>query len=119
MPRAKALLLALAIIGVGILLRFQRQLSELSGLLHNWVLTFPALMASNWLAFGLGQTLVSASGVLPASMIAVMAGATLGFGKGLLLSAARRLAGLFPEPFRAAPLDIALSATSPGYHPHR
>ncbi|MBU6268232.1 MAG: VTT domain-containing protein [Sphingomonadales bacterium] len=43
-------------------------------------------MAANWLAFGLGQTVVAASGVLPASMIAVMAGATLGFGRGLALS---------------------------------
>ncbi|HZU62652.1 MAG TPA: VTT domain-containing protein [Novosphingobium sp.] len=52
-----------------------------------------AFMAANWLAFGAGQVLVAASGVLPASMIALMAGATYGLGWGLLLSAISTMVG--------------------------
>lgn len=62
-------------------------------LAHGWMLSLQTFMASNWLAFGVGQTLIVASGVLPASMIAMMAGATLGFGWGLLLSAVSTFLG--------------------------
>ena len=61
--------------------------------LLGWAPALQGFMAANWLAFGLGQTLVAASGALPASMIAVMAGATLGFSGGLLLSGAATLLG--------------------------
>jgi uncharacterized membrane protein YdjX (TVP38/TMEM64 family) len=61
--------------------------------LHNWVADLHVFMASNWLAFALGQILVAASGVLPASMIAMMAGAGLGFGGGLALSTVATLLG--------------------------
>jgi len=62
-------------------------------LAHGWMLSLQTFMASNWLAFGVGQTLIVTSGVLPASMIAMMAGATLGFGWGLLLSAVSTFLG--------------------------
>ncbi len=55
--------------------------------------TAPVIMASNWLAFGAGQALVAATGLLPASMIALMAGAIYGFGWGLLISAASTMLG--------------------------
>jgi len=61
--------------------------------LHDSVAGLHGFMASNWFAFALGQILVAASGVLPASMIAMMAGAGLGFGGGLALSTVATLLG--------------------------
>lgn len=60
---------------------------------HGWAGALQVAMATNWVAFGIGQTVVAASGLLPASMIAVMAGAMLGFARGLLLSAAATMLG--------------------------
>lgn len=45
-----------------------------------------AAMTANWLAFALGQVVIAASGILPASMFAMIAGATYGFGWGLAIS---------------------------------
>lgn len=67
--------------------------AQARALLHHWLAELHAFMASNWLAFALGQILVAASGVLPAAMIAMMAGAGLGFGGGLVLSAMATLLG--------------------------
>lgn len=49
-------------------------------------LTLQSWMAANWLTFGLGQMIVACSGILPASMIAVMAGASFGMLKGTAIS---------------------------------
>ena len=51
------------------------------------------LTADHWLAFGLGQMVIAASGILPASAMAVMAGAAYGFGPGFLLSIAWTMLG--------------------------
>lgn len=65
-----------------------------------WALTiaragteFQAVMVSNWATFAFGQALVAASGVLPASMIAIIAGVTYGFGWGLAISVAATMLG--------------------------
>lgn len=52
-----------------------------------------AAMATSLLAFGVGQVIVAASGILPASLIAIMAGASFGFVWGLGLSAASTMLG--------------------------
>ena len=76
-----------------LLLKFQREILETRVALHDWVATLQLFMASNWLAFALGQTLVAACGILPASMIAAMAGALLGFGPGLAISVTSTMLG--------------------------
>lgn len=53
----------------------------------------PAVMASNGLAFAIGQIIVAASGILPASLIAIMAGATFGLGWGIVISVASTMLG--------------------------
>lgn len=45
-----------------------------------------SMMTANWAAFALGQIVIAASGILPASMFAMIAGATYGFGQGLAIS---------------------------------
>jgi uncharacterized membrane protein YdjX (TVP38/TMEM64 family) len=50
-------------------------------------------MAANWLSFGAGQVVVAASGLIPASLIAVMAGASFGLLKGVAISAASTMLG--------------------------
>ena len=50
-------------------------------------------MVANWLTFGLGQVLVATSGILPASFIAVMAGASFGMFWGTLISATATMLG--------------------------
>ncbi|PLK26847.1 TVP38/TMEM64 family protein [Novosphingobium sp. TH158] len=49
--------------------------------------------ATNWLAFGMGQAIIAASGVLPASVMAVMAGAAYGMVWGFIISAAFTMLG--------------------------
>ena len=94
MSRSKALLAALLSLDcVALLWRFQREIVLHRNLTDVWTQWFQAFVTANWLAFGLGQTFISASGALPASMIAVMAGATLGIAKGLALSAASTMLG--------------------------
>lgn len=61
--------------------------------LSGWLGALQAFMAANWLAFGLGQTLVAASGLLPASIVAITAGASLGFAGGLVLSSVSTMLG--------------------------
>lgn len=50
-------------------------------------------IATNWLAFGFGQAVIAASGVLPASVMAVMAGAAYGMVWGFVISALFTLLG--------------------------
>ncbi len=52
-----------------------------------------AFGAEHWLAFGAGQVAVVACGVLPASVMAVMAGAAYGLAKGLLISVIATMLG--------------------------
>jgi uncharacterized membrane protein YdjX (TVP38/TMEM64 family) len=59
----------------------------------HWIQAMPGLMANSWPAFALGQILVAASGILPASLIAIMAGATFGLGWGIVISAASTMLG--------------------------
>lgn len=58
-----------------------------------WAQAMPGMMASGWLAFAAGQVIVAASGILPASLIAIMAGATFGIGWGVAISAASTMLG--------------------------
>jgi uncharacterized membrane protein YdjX (TVP38/TMEM64 family) len=74
-------------------LRLQREFDLMRTTLQNYAFTLQAYMVSDWLAFGIGQTLVATSGVLPASMVATMAGAMLGFGPGLVISATSTMVG--------------------------
>ncbi|SLK10562.1 Uncharacterized membrane protein YdjX, TVP38/TMEM64 family, SNARE-associated domain [Novosphingobium mathurense] len=73
--------------------RFQRELLTARLLIHEWLANLQLVMAGNWLAFAFGQTLVAACGILPASIIAAMAGALLGFGPGLAISVASTMLG--------------------------
>lgn len=92
--KAWAALAMAACAGAGIaLMRLQREIAVSRLLIHDYATQLQAFMASNWIAFGLGQTLVAASGVLPASMIATMAGAMLGFGPGLAISVISTMVG--------------------------
>ncbi len=52
-----------------------------------------AFGAEHWLAFAAGQVAVVACGVLPASVMAVMAGAAYGLAKGLLISVIATMLG--------------------------
>jgi len=52
-----------------------------------------AQMAANWLAFGVGQALIAATGIIPASLIAVMAGASYGLFWGAIISAVSTIVG--------------------------
>ena len=81
-----SLLLTPLVAGAALVWQFQRDalyeyLSSFRG-----IEDLPAMMSSNWLVFAIAQTVASASGVLPASVIAMMAGAALGFAPGLALS---------------------------------
>lgn len=76
-----------------LVVRAQQELAVARVWLHDGAMALQGFMAANWLAFGAGQVLVAASGVLPASMIAMMAGASLGFLPGLALSAVATLLG--------------------------
>jgi uncharacterized membrane protein YdjX (TVP38/TMEM64 family) len=93
--RKIAVLLGLAVLGTGWMaaLRLQREFEMLRLTLQNYALALQAYMVSDWLAFGIGQTLIATSGVLPASIVATMAGAVLGFGPGLVVSAASTMIG--------------------------
>lgn len=73
--------------------RFQRELLAARLIVHEWSAHLQIFMAGNWWAFALGQTLVAACGILPASIIAAMAGALLGFGPGLAISAVSTMLG--------------------------
>lgn len=88
-------LLGLAVVGTAGMaaLRLQREFELLRHTLQNYAVALQAYMVSDWLAFGIGQTLVATSGVLPASIAATMAGAVLGFGPGLVISAVSTMIG--------------------------
>lgn len=58
-----------------------------------WAQTLQGAMASGWTAFAVGQVVVAASGILPASLIAIMAGATFGLGWGIVISATATMLG--------------------------
>lgn len=60
---------------------------------HEWVLLLQHQMAESWLAFSIGQMIIAGTGILPASVIAVMAGAVFGLGWGLLISAVGTMLG--------------------------
>ena len=51
------------------------------------------LLAANWLAFGVGQFAVAASGILPAAIVAMMAGASFGLWGGIAISASSTMLG--------------------------
>jgi len=96
MTRSQRLYVALAaglIGGAALLVRFGDPLVRLRPAIERFSLELQAFMSANWLAFGLGQVVVAASGVLPASLIAVIAGATYGLGAGLVISAVSTMVG--------------------------
>lgn len=51
------------------------------------------LMEANWLAFGVCQFVVAASGILPAAVVAMMAGASFGLWGGIAISASTTILG--------------------------
>ena len=61
--------------------------------LLRWFNEAQDFIAANWLAFGMGQALIAASGVLPASVMAVMAGAAYGMAWGFVISATFTMLG--------------------------
>lgn len=75
------------------MLRLQRELAVLRLSAQDYLAALQAYLVSDWLAFGIGQTLVATSGVLPASVVATLAGAMLGFWPGLLISAVSTMFG--------------------------
>lgn len=58
-----------------------------------WSATLQAGMTGSWTAFMVGQVAVAASGILPASLIAIMAGAAFGLVWGVAISAASTMLG--------------------------
>ncbi|MCJ2184012.1 VTT domain-containing protein [Novosphingobium sp. 1949] len=52
-----------------------------------------AAMAANWVAFGSIQIAVAATGILPAAVVAMMAGASFGVGAGIAISAISTMLG--------------------------
>lgn len=54
---------------------------------------FHGFMAANWFAFGVGQFAVAASGILPAAIVAMMAGASFGLLGGVAISASTTMLG--------------------------
>ncbi len=72
---------------------YRRELLQLFHQRYAWLLSMQSTLESNWLTFALVQTIVAATGILPASFIAVMAGASLGFGWGLAISATSTVLG--------------------------
>lgn len=87
-------------VGLGVLAAAAVWLWLPRSLVEQWWRSLPhfgqgiqAWMAANWLSFGMGQVLVASTGVLPASFIAVMAGASFGLVKGTLISAAATMFG--------------------------
>lgn len=95
MSRSVCLRLGLAVAGVmaAALALFPRDAQAwLRGMTHEGQV-MQALMTTSWMAFGAGQVAVAASGLLPASLIAVMAGASFGFGWGMALSIASTMLG--------------------------
>lgn len=72
-----------------VLAAYSRIPGNLNRLLYagqEWATVLQQAMAANWLAFGIGQVIIASTGVLPASIIAIMAGATFGLGWGLAIS---------------------------------
>lgn len=61
--------------------------------LPQWTQAMQTAMAGGWTAFAVGQVIVAASGILPASLIAIMAGATFGFAWGVAISVASTMLG--------------------------
>jgi len=84
--------LALCALGAGVARASVARALPLAGAAP-WGQALQAWMAANWISFGLGQMLVAVSGVLPASFIAVMAGASFGLVKGTLISATATMLG--------------------------
>lgn len=80
-------------LGAALWIGSRREFAGMRGALHDWTSALQAYMASNWLAFGLGQTLITVSGVLPASMIATLAGGVFRFGLGLAISTVSTIVG--------------------------
>lgn len=89
-PRAAigAVLLA-AIVGASLAVGLTRSRAQVERL----IATVGALPVDYWLAFSAGQILVAMCGVLPASIMAIAAGAAYGMVNGLLLSAGCTMLG--------------------------
>jgi uncharacterized membrane protein YdjX (TVP38/TMEM64 family) len=73
--------------------RFWGDLGQIMMVGHKWALLLQHQMAESWLAFSIGQMIIAGTGILPASVIAVMAGAIFGLGWGLLISAVGTMLG--------------------------
>ncbi|MBC2665076.1 TVP38/TMEM64 family protein [Novosphingobium flavum] len=86
-------LIAVAVLAGGAMLARLPRSSGLSASFVTLTEQLQAAMTANWLAFALGQVLIAASGVLPASMLAMVAGASFGFGWGLAISIACTMFG--------------------------
>jgi uncharacterized membrane protein YdjX (TVP38/TMEM64 family) len=79
--------------GGALIARLMPRGSSLAGGFMQLTEQLQGAMTSNWLAFALGQIVIAASGVLPASMFAMIAGASFGFGWGLAISIACTMFG--------------------------
>ncbi len=91
--RFSAAFSALVVVGLTLLLRFREPLIASRSAIERLFSQLQHFMSANWLAFALGQIGVTASGVLPASMMAVIAGATYGLAMGLLISVSSTMIG--------------------------
>lgn len=85
--------IAALILGGVLWIGLRREFAAVRGTLQDWTVALQAYMASNWLAFGIGQTLITVSGVLPASMVATLAGGVFGFGAGMAISTTSTMIG--------------------------
>jgi uncharacterized membrane protein YdjX (TVP38/TMEM64 family) len=88
-----AALVALMALMMTIHYRFWGDLGQIMFVGHKWVLLLQHQMTESWLAFTIGQMFIAGTGILPASVIAVMAGAIFGLGWGLLISAVGTMLG--------------------------
>ncbi|MCW1401106.1 TVP38/TMEM64 family protein [Novosphingobium sp. MW5] len=82
-------LLAMALVGASVVSYVPRMRADALRLLTE----ISAYPTQHWFAFALGQVLIAACGVLPASVMAVMAGAAYGMVKGLAISVVCTLLG--------------------------
>lgn len=94
LPLRLAGLIAVAVLACGALIaRLMPRGSSLVGGFAHLTDQLQGAMAANWLAFAFGQIVIAASGILPASMFAMIAGASFGFGWGLAISIACTMFG--------------------------
>lgn len=82
-------LLAMALVGASVVSYVPKMRADALRLLTE----ISAYPSQHWFAFAMGQVLIAAFGVLPASVMAVMAGAAYGMVKGLAISVVCTLLG--------------------------